>query len=306
VAVNSAVKIDIDLERIRRNAMEIAALVGVSVYAVVKADAYGVGAKAVAETLADVVQGFCVFSLAEARALRGYRINEQPILCIGPPVDATAADHLTIGARPAVSTVEQARRLRSASPVLCVETGMQRFTCPPDLVDAALEAGDCREAFTHAVRPDQAQRLVELAGNRGRKLHAAGSALLGDPACRLDAVRPGLALYRNAIRISIPLIEVRVTRGPAGYTGFQASHHGVIPAGYYHGLRPGPCLINGRKSRVIEVGMQSAFVELDGSQNVGDEVILLGDGLDVQEIAPAWRASPQDVLVNLMRLRLRT
>src|SRR5208282_4043573 len=109
----------------------------------------------------------------------------------------------------AVWTVEEARRLRAASPALSVDTGMQRFACPAENVMAALEAGQCREAFTHATRVEQVGKLVDLVGGRqrGLKLHAAGSKLLGDPNCRLDAVRPGLGLYRWAVRIAAKLIE---------------------------------------------------------------------------------------------------
>jgi alanine racemase len=295
-----SVSVAIDPARLRRNAEEIASHTGVPVHAVVKADAYGLGLKTVVPAVDPVVHGYCVFGLAEARDLRPW--TGKPILCLGP-ADGSADDYLEINARPAVSTIEQARRLRSASPALCVDTGMQRFACPPEDVPAALDAGQCTEAFTHAVRPDQAARLLELLGSRraGLKLHAAGSKLLADSTCRLDAVRPGLALYRSAVRISASLAEVRDSRGPAGYRGFVVPRHGVILCGYLHGLRPGPCLISARKSRVIEVGMQSAFVECQENDRLGDEVLLLGDGLEGDELSLAWNASPQEVLVSLLR-----
>ena len=65
------------------------------------------------------------------------------------------------------------------------------------------------------------------------RLHAAGTALLGIPEARLDAVRPGLALYRGAVRVSAPLAEVHASAGPVGYSGFTPStgRHGVILAG---------------------------------------------------------------------------
>ena len=57
---------------------------------------------------------------------------------------------------------------------------------------------------------------------------------------------------------------------------FASTHHGVILAGYSHALHPGPCLVNGRRSKMIEVGMQSAFVETSAQDRPGDEVVLLG------------------------------
>jgi alanine racemase len=135
------------------------------------------------------------------------------------------------------------------------------------------------------------RRLVDVVGDakerakRGVRAHAAGSALLDDREAWLDAVRPGLALYRGAARVVTRLIDVRDSSGPAGYGGFRVPRFGVILAGYSHGLRPGPCLINGRRSRVIETGMQSAFVECAAGDREGDEVILLGDGLEAEDVA---------------------
>jgi alanine racemase len=182
---------------------------------------------------------------------------------------------------------------------------MQRFACPPEEVDGALTAGECTEAFTHATRPEHAQMLQEIAGNRGARLHAAASSLLDEPSCWLDAVRPGLALYAGAVRISTRLIEAKFARGPIGYGGFAAECFGVIPCGYSHGLQPGPCRINGRARVVLEVGMQSAYVWIDRQDNVGDEVVLLGDGLEPADIAQVWKTSPHEVLVHLARAGAR-
>jgi alanine racemase len=182
---------------------------------------------------------------------------------------------------------------------------MQRFACPPENVAAVLLAGHCTEAFTHAIKPEQVSRLIQIVGGRasGIKLHAAGSSLWEDSACRLDAIRPGLALYRGAVKVTAPLVEVRESRGPAGYSGFVTPRHGVILCGYYQGLRPGPCLINGRQSRVLEVGMQSSFVETSLTDKMGDEVVLIGAGLEADEIGTAWKTSPQQALVSLLRGR---
>jgi alanine racemase len=47
--------------------------------------------------------------------------------------------------------------------------------------------------------------------------------------------------------------------------------------------------------------MQSAFVEIGSSDGVGDEVVLLGDGLSEAEIAKGWKTSEHEALVNLLR-----
>lgn len=283
----------------RRNTRAVSHRAGVPLLAVIKSDAYGLGAMQVAEAIADQVGGFCVFSLAEAAAARIWEKTGKESLVLGPDPGVEAEQYLAQHARPAVWTVERAAALKSARPVLSVDTGMQRFACPAADIDAVLKAGGCDEAFTHALRRGQVQRLLELVGGRGLRLHAAGSALLDEPLARLDAVRPGLALYQGAVRVSTRLIDVRDTAGPAGYSSFSADRHGIILAGYANGLRRGPCLVNGRRCRVIEVGMQSAFVAAAQGDKIGDEVVLLGDELAETEVAEAWGTSAQEVLVRM-------
>ena len=199
----------------------------------------------------------------------------------------------------------RATALRRANPVLAVDTGMQRFACPPAQVAAVIQAGECTEAFTHATTLEHVAALRDAVALHDLFLHAAGSSLLHEPAAWLDAVRPGLALYTGAVRATARLIEARDTVGPAGYTRFAARRHGVILAGYTTGLRPGPCLVNGRRSTVIEVGMQSAFVALEPGDKIGDPVTLLGDGLTESDLAAAWKISPQEVLTRICRLGKR-
>jgi len=291
--------VEVDLARIRDNAEAVRRRVGVPVLAVVKADAYGLGAQRVARALADVVEGFCVFSLEEAAAIDLWALAAKPILALGPPDDVDPAEYRRRHVRPAVTTVEQAAGLRLADPILCVDTGMQRFACPAEQLDAVVTAGHCREAFNHATRLDHVRELCRLTAGHTLMRHAAATSLLDEPAARLDAVRPGLALYRGALRVATRLTDARESRGPVGYTGFAAARHGVIPVGYSHGLRPGPCLVNGERRTIREVGMQSAYVEIVPADRAGDEVTLLGAGLAESEVAAAWRATPQEVLLRL-------
>lgn len=300
------VQVVVDLGRVRANALEIHRRVGVDVLAVVKADAYGLGAARVAGAVGDLVAGFCVFSLAEALAADLWQIARKPILAFGPSDDVGVGELAAAHVRPSVWTAEQARRLREASPVLCVDTGMQRFACPADQVESTLQAGGCREAFTHAIKIEQVRALTDAVGQRGLKLHAAASGLLDEPRARLDAVRPGIALYRGGVRVAARLIEVRDSGRPAGYGGFVVPRFGIIRCGYSNGLRPGPCRVNGVRQTVLEVGMQSAFVQVGAEDNVGDEVVLLGDGLGEAELAAAWKTSEQQVLVSLSGAGVRS
>jgi alanine racemase len=295
----------IDVARVRDNVSAIRTKTGKPVIAVVKADAYGLGGERVAHAIADLVESFYAFDLAEVDAYKLAETKRTTIVLLGESDDPQ--DYLARSARPVVWTVDRAAALRAARPVLSVDTGQQRFGAPPEDVQAVKSAGQCDEAMTHASTLAQAQLLYDLLAHRA-KLHAAGTALLDEPAAWLDAVRPGLALYRGAARISAPLADARETRGPTGYSGFVSAtgRHGVILAGYSNGLRPGPCTVNGVRRAVREVGMQSAFVELGPGDKVGDEVVLLGDGVCEDDVAAAWGVSPQNALLHLAGSGRRT
>lgn len=297
-----SVKTTVYLEKIAAQAAEIRKRCGVAMLAVVKADAYGLGASRIATTIADIVDGFCVFSLQEAISARLWEVAKKPILALRPSPDATAEIYLDNHVRPAVSTVEEARRLKTARPLLCVDCGMQRVACPASQIDAVLSAGECDEAFTHAINLEQVKQFENLMSGRGLRLHAAGSSLLDEPSARFDAVRPGIALYRGMVKVETPLVEVRDSGKPAGYSGFTVARLGIILSGYSHGLRRGPCMVNGQRRQIMEVGMQSSYVEIGPGDRTGDSVVLLGEGLSEAEVAKAWGTSEHEALVRLSRL----
>src|SRR5258706_14836 len=114
-----------------------------------------------------------------------------------------------------------------------------------------------------------------------------------------------MGMYRGAARVSARLIEARDSRGPSGYSGFVTARHGVIRCGYSNGLRAGPCVVNGERRRVLEVGMQTAFVEIGPRDRVGDEVVLLGGGLSEAEVAAAWGCTAQEALFRLCSAGVR-
>jgi len=297
-------RVIVDLDRIRANVAGIMKQCAVDVIGVVKADAYGLGALLVAEAIDDLVAGFCVFGLLEAAAIRA--VTKKTILSLGPSEEIDVEKFVALGVRPSVWNTQEARRLRKARPILCVDTGMQRFACPPENVDAVISAGEIDEAFTHATNIEHVKMLQSIVDGRKLRLHAAASSLLGEPAARLDAVRPGIAMYRGAARIVTPLVEVRSARGPVGYTGFGADRFGVIVCGYSNGLRIGSCLIGGMRRPILEIGMQSAYVGVGPDDRVGDEVVLLGDGLSEAEIAREWNCSEQQALTSLARAGVRS
>lgn len=300
----SSVHTRVDLARIRENATRICRDTGVELIAVLKADAYGHGAVAVADAIVDLVGQWYVFTPQEAAQTRLFEMTGKRAIAGNVSADADCELLVTNGIRPAVWTVEAARRFAKLDPLLSVDTGMQRFACPEEQLESLFAVHPFTEAMTHASKPEQAIKLVELTKRKSLKRHAAATALMGDKRCQLDAVRPGFALFAGAARVTTRLIDARDERGPVGYTGFHslAGRHGVIFSGYSNGLRHGPVLINGRTQKIIEIGMQSAYVSLDRQDKTGDEVVLLGDTLKATDIATAWGTSPQQALLTLVAM----
>src|SRR5258705_2718 len=119
--ISQHVEVQVDLGRVRWNATDVKARVRVPVWATIKADAYGLGAARVAQALAPVVDGFCVFALDEATSIDLWRLTGKPAIALGPPQERNPAAWIAAHVRPAVSTEDDAKQLQGAHPILCVD-----------------------------------------------------------------------------------------------------------------------------------------------------------------------------------------
>jgi len=212
---------EIDLAALRHN-VELLRLQArpASVAAVVKADAYGHGAVAIAKAaLAAGAARLCVFTVREAVELRAAGIDA-PILCLGPVLadDPDPIARYDIGA--VVDSPTVVRRLsesgqragRTIRAHINIDSGMQRYGLQRakaiELADMArsVEALELEGVFTHfadAGNPkrrrslDAFQRFREAADQIDAPLrHAAASAAVFNlPEASLDFVRAGIALY---------------------------------------------------------------------------------------------------------------
>jgi alanine racemase len=289
----------VNLERVRVAAEAIRRQTGVRLIAVLKADAYGLGAPQVADALAGVVHEFAYFSIHEAREVG------RPGLVLGPP-EGDAAQHRELNLRPAVASRADAERFAGIPVALKLDTGMQRFGCRVEELDDLLARCRAQDVFTHALALPSVRMLRDAGRGKPAWLHAASTSLLDCPEAWLDGVRPGLALYRGAVRASTRLCLVRETIGGIGYTQFECPRVGVILAGYCNHLRHAPVLINGRRQRLLEVGMNAAFVSVDPSDRPGDEVVLLGDGLTETELAAHCGCREHEILCRYTAMGQRS
>jgi len=140
--------VEISLSKLRRNLERVQRLAGVrKVMAVIKADAYGHGAVAVANCLAQCgANWFGVASVEEALELRSAGIT-QPILLLGGLYMSDPADLIKYQLTPSVSSTARLDTYaecaqRYGRPVefhLKVDTGLGRLGMPPDRVPAFVE-----------------------------------------------------------------------------------------------------------------------------------------------------------------------
>ncbi len=218
---------EINLGNLRHNLHVLRRRAGLAqMFGVLKADAYGHGAPAVARTLERAgIDGICVALLEEGIELREAGIKA-PILVMGGYYGDAWSEVLARKLTPVVYEPSQieaiAREIRffEAPPLgvhLKVDTGMARLGVRADRVEEMFNAFDAypevklQGLMTHFANADTGDMAftdeqcalfdatVELARRRGHSplvRHAANSAaLLRGERYRYDLVRPGIALF---------------------------------------------------------------------------------------------------------------
>lgn len=260
----------IDLDAIAANwrALDKASASGVQTAAVVKADAYGLGAKRVAQALARAgARRFFVAAAEEGAAIR-------QALGPGPQINILsghmAGDTDMIGdldLTPMLNSLDQITRHLESLPGhafgVQLNTGMNRLGMDEMEWDAVapfvLEAGPellmshlaCADDPDHPLNESQLARFHAMTDGTSvpRSFAATGGILLG-PRYHFDLTRPGIGLYGGrpyeaalpVVTLSLPIIQTReVAAGePVGYScAWVAEKPSVIAtlaAGYADGL----------------------------------------------------------------------
>lgn len=221
---------EISLEAIQRNLGAIRRHIGagVKVLAVVKSNAYGLGALPIAKALQKSgVEWFGVTCTNEGIELRETGIRK-PILVLTGFWPGEEKRQIEYGLTPAVTRLEDVRDLERAAksargrrgPVkfhLKINSGMNRLGIAPEEVDAfAAALADCRHlelqgTFTHfassedfeGTQTEEQERVFQASLERMRELrlppgivHMANSgAICARPSTWADMVRPGAILY---------------------------------------------------------------------------------------------------------------
>jgi alanine racemase len=222
-AIRSTVA-DVDLDAIASNVTSIRRLANADVIAVVKADAYGHGAEAVAETSFEAgAVMVAVATVEEGILLREGGINGPILVLLGPTDSSEAAHAVAQDLVLVVWDVERARAVSEAATVLRrtarvhfkVDTGLTRLGAPTDQAATryrsigSLPHIEIDGIFTHFATADdpdtsndraQLERFRDVLRSipeRPRLVHAAASAGVAafGPLDGMTAVRTGLAVY---------------------------------------------------------------------------------------------------------------
>jgi alanine racemase len=304
----------VDLAAIRRNtATLLRAAGGAELWAVVKADGYGHGALDVSRAGLDAgATALCVATLPEALSLRE-DVREARILVMGPVGAGEVAE-----ARAArLELVVWEERIPEGIPVhLKLDTGMGRW----GLSELPAPTRDVVGVMSHLASADsdpdftriQIERFREAtAGLSGLTRHLANSAgTLRFPEASFDAVRCGIALYgispfgedpaldglEPALRWEsyLALVKQLAPGESAGYgrrfVAEQPTWIGIVPVGYADGFRRDltgtEVLVDGERRTVVgTVSMDALAVELGRELPADTPVILIGDGVLIEEHA---------------------
>lgn len=240
---------------------------GKEVWPVLKANAYGGGLLTVAEILrARKFKYMAVDSYYEA--LKIWQVNRQKILLIGPilPANYSKIDWSRVTIM--VQSADQVRELSATGKKikihLKVNTGMNRQGVEIEEIGAVLEAikvsgnieleglmshladADNEDDSFTKVQENNFKKAVEIVkreGLRPKYYHLEATAGVNKIKLpEVNAVRLGLGLYDQALRLVSTIVKVRkVKKGDKVSYGLtyqfrEDSWIGVIPVGYYEGL----------------------------------------------------------------------
>ena len=307
-------QITIDLGALRRNARRlIDALQGAELWAVVKADAYGHGARDAARAALEAgAAALCVVTVPEGLALRE-SFREARILVMGP----TEGEELRAAREARLEVVVGDGRIPEDLPVhLKLDSGMGRFgyrELPEPTENVVALMTHLATADYDSVFAERQLEAFEVAAARHPKLlrHAANSAAaLRFSRARLDAARCGVALYGLspfggdpaedqlepvlAWRSRLAQVKQLYPGESTGYgRRFVADRRtwiGLVPVGYADGFRRDlegtEVLVASERCRAVgTVSMDSFAVELPHELPVGEPVMIIGNGILVEEHA---------------------
>jgi alanine racemase len=333
----SSATLNIGLGAIAANWRALDAMTTCETAAVVKADGYGLGAAAVAQTLARAGARRFFVAIAEEGAEIRKALGDGPAIQVFS--GHMAGDTELIRAHdliPMLNSVDQMLRHVEALPGhafgIQLDTGMNRLGMEPAewaaLRDIALAQNPalimshlaCADDPAHPMNARQLQgfRAMTDGLNLPRSLAATGGILLG-PAYHFDLTRPGIGLYgglpfaaaQPVVSLDLPVIQIRdVAPGETvGYsnawTAGQPARIATLAAGYGDGLiramGPGALLFaDDTPCPVVgRVSMDLITADITGLAHDPDSLAILNRQQPVDALAEAAGTIGYEILTAL-------
>lgn len=305
--------------------------------AVVKADAYGLGAKQVARALAEAgARRFFVAVAEEGAAVRAALGPGPQINVLGGHMAGDAELIRALELTPMLNSVEQITRHLEALPDhpfgVQLDTGMNRLGLEapeweavaalvleqnPELVMSHLA---CADEPGHPMNEAQLAEFIAMTDGIGvpRSLAATGGILLG-PEYHFELTRPGIGLYGGrpfadalpVVRLALPIIQTReVAPGEAvgyacGWIAEQPTLVATVAAGYADGLtrRYGNAALlwDGETPCPIlgRVSMDLITVDVSHLPDLPEALDILGPMQGVDDLADIAETIGYEVLTSL-------
>lgn len=330
-------RLTVDLTALAANYRSLQAASGAEVHPVVKADAYGLGADAVAARLMrEGARTFFAARVAEGVALRR-ALGISPVIYVldGCPPGLTR-EMIDGDLRPCLNHGDQLRDWRSAGGGACaihVDTGMNRLGFRPeqapepfDGVTMVLSHLACADEPSHPMNRRQRDAFADISKRYPgavRSFANSGGCFLG-PDFAFDAARPGICLYgggpegrpddriQPVATFSADVLQVRdVPPGESvGYSrGFVADRPttvATVAAGYADGVLrsnspDGRVSIGGALRPILgRVSMDVLAVDITGLDvAVGDPVELFGPNRPLDDAARAAGTVAWELLTSV-------
>ncbi|HDR29461.1 alanine racemase [Rhodovulum sp.] len=329
----------IDHDAIARNwtALDRASGPGVETAAVVKADAYGLGAAEVARTLARAgARRFFVAVAEEGAAIRAAVGPGPEIGVFGGHMAGDTGLIADLGLVPMLNSPDQFTRHLAALPGhpfgIQLDSGMNRLGMEPAdwaaIRTDALAAGPrlimshlaCSDEDTTGFNRKQLACFREMTEGCGvpRSLSATGGILLG-PDYHFEITRPGIGLYgalpfaeaAPVLRLSLPVIQIRAVE-PGESVGYGCTWTAdtrrivaTVAGGYADGIlryltNRGTLWADGCPCPILgRVSMDLITADITDLPDIPDALDLIGPDQSVDEVAAAARTIGYEVLTSL-------
>ena len=330
-------RLRIDLDAIVCNWRTLRDLAAPAVVAgVVKADAYGLGMDRVAPALHRAgCSLFFVAGLDEGATLRRL-LPDAEIAVLSAPVEGFQAAYRNHRLLPVLNHMGDLAAWPGEDAVLHIDTGMTRLGLDPAEAGAlqrrrfrmVMSHLACADEPEHGLNETQRRLFADLAARFDAPASLANSSgiFLG-PGYRFDIARPGMALYglnptpglpspmRPVLHLEARVLQVRKADRPltVGYGAEAEIRPGqrlaTVAAGYADGYlraaspRAG-ALLHGRRAPLVgRVSMDSIILDVTGlppgSVRPGDWAVLIGEGMDADELADAAGTIGYEFLTSL-------